>query len=162
GAAAVAVVVAVHAAARGRHGVGQELCSGRVIGRDSVAGVGDIVHGHDAGAAEVEHGDGTGVALNVADIVVVEVERAAAPGVKGAQIDVFHFHTVTFQAVERSVGLVGDDAVARVDILAAPHHAADQRRVVAVQREAVNGDVIGLDQDDAAGARAERTAPAAA
>ena len=59
------------------------------------------------------------------------------------------------QVVVDAEVVVGDDAVAGIN-------AAGQAGVVAFQSQVMDGDVIGLDQDDIAAAGAQRAATAAA
>jgi len=144
----------MHAAAGACHDVVQERHPARVIGADGVVGTGDGVVAHVAGAPEVEHGDRRRIRLHVGKGVVVEVERAAARGVDAAQVDVLHGDVVHLQVVEGSEVVVGDDAVARIEIRPGDDNTADQRGVIAIQGQTADGDVVGLDEDDVAAAGA--------
>src|SRR5947209_11555450 len=93
-----------------------------MVSRDGVIGRGDVVKGHFARAAKVEHGDGAWISLDIAQIVVMELERSAAGRIHAAQVNILHFHVIDFEIVPNSSRMVCDDAVAGVDVCPANNY----------------------------------------
>jgi hypothetical protein len=122
-----------------------------LFGANCIVRRGDAIIADCARALEVEDTDRGAVALNVLNRILLEDERAAARGVDTAQIDILHGNVVNAEIVELAERVIRDDAIACVDIGAAPHRSAVDRGIVAIQREVADGDVIGRHQDDRTG-----------
>ena len=77
----------------------------------------------------------------------MDVEGTAAGGVNSAQVDVVDRHAIDLEIIECDAeAMIGDDAVARVDIRAVSNDAAGKPRIVAINRQILNGNVACGDQ----------------
>src|SRR6478736_935665 len=100
------------AAARAGNEVSSKRRAARMVGRNRIARVTDVIIRDLAAAAEIENGNRLIAALHVIDRVVIEYEAAAtATGVDAAEVDVLDRDIVHVGVIERSGIEILNDAI---------------------------------------------------